>query len=246
MRSLIIYAVGFVLLFSCQQNQSHDLTIFKYNQASGITSLDPAFAKNQANIWAVSQLFNGLVQLDSNLQIQPCIAREWEMSEDGLTFTFHLRDDVFFHDSEHFEEGKGRQVVAQDFVYSFSRIVDEKTASSGAWIFNGKIDDEIPFLAIDDKTFQLKLAQPFRPILGILAMPYCFAVPHEVVDFYGKDFRANPVGTGPFYLKVWEEGTALVALKNEQYFETVNDEKLPYLDGFKCTFVENKKMVRNS
>ena len=74
-------------------------------------------------------------------------------------------------------------------------------------------------------------------------MPYCFVVPREAVELYGKDFRAHPVGTGPFQFKVWEEGTALVGLNNQEYFEqdTIG-KRLPYLDGFKVTFMESKKM----
>ena len=68
--------------------------IFKYNQPNPVTSLDPAFARNMSNIWAVDHLFNGLVQLDEGLNIQPAIAKSWTISEDGLTYTFKLRDDV--------------------------------------------------------------------------------------------------------------------------------------------------------
>ncbi|MGB0885552.1 MAG: ABC transporter substrate-binding protein [Chitinophagales bacterium] len=233
-----------MFLFSCSSEKlnKQDLKIFKYNQANGISSLDPAFARNQANIWATAQLFNGLVQVDENLAIKPSIAKSWASSEDGKSFTFILRDDVYFQNDDLFPNGKGRRVVASDFVYSFNRIIDKKVASTGAWIFNGKVIDNEPFKALNDSTFQIELKNAFRPILGILSMPYCFVVPKEVVNHYGKDFRAHPVGTGAFKLKVWEEGTALVALKNENYFETENDNKLPYLDGFKVTFIENKKM----
>jgi len=229
-------------LFSCEEQEENKLNILKYNQSSGITSLDPAFAKNQANIWAVSQLFNGLVQLDDNLQIAPCIAKSWKFSDNGKSINFILRDDVYFKDSIIFEEGR-RKVVANDFVYSFSRIVDPKTASPGAWIFNNKISDGNAFVAIDDTIFQINLKESFSPILGILAMPYCFVVPKEAIDYYGQEFRANPVGTGPFKLKVWEEGTALVALRNDDYFEKDSmGERLPYVDGFKVSFTESKKM----
>lgn len=240
------FTVLFIILFlfACapKKDNNSNLKIFKYNQANGISSLDPAFARNQANIWATAQLYNGLVQVDENLDIKPSIAKHWTSSEDGKTFTFTLRNDVFFQDDDLFTNGKGRKVVAEDFVYSFNRIIDKKVASSGAWIFNGKVIEKEPFKALNDSTFQIELSQAFRPIMGILSMPYCFVVPKEIVAFYGKDFRAHPIGTGPFKLKVWEEGTALVALKNENYFEKENGLQLPYLDGFKITFIENKKM----
>ena len=245
MKNLIpFFVLGLLLtLFSCSgAEDAGDLKIFKYNQASGVSSLDPAFAKNQANIWAVNQLFNGLVQLDKDLNTVACIAKSWTVSDSGKVFTFHLRNDVFFHKHEVFGIDGTRTVTANDFVYSFQRIIDPKVASPGAWIFNGIIAENEPFIAIDDSTFQLSLNRPFRPILGILSMPYCFVVPKEMVAHFGKDFRSNPIGTGPFQLKVWEEGVALVALKNKIYFEDYQGVNLPYLDGYKTTFSDNKKM----
>lgn len=243
MRYIYLFSIIFLSTFlQCASKPENDLKIFKYNQASGITSLDPAFAKNQANIWAVSQLYNGLVQLDENMNVAPAIAKSWEFSNNSRTITFHLRTDVEFHQIDVFEHGS-RTVTAHDFVYSFQRIIDPKVASPGAWIFNGKIDTLQPFIALDDTTFQLNLQQAFGPMLGILSMPYCFVVPKEAVEHFGKDFRAHPLGTGPFMFKVWEEGTALVGLKNTQYFEKdAQGQSLPYVDGFKVSFMESKKM----
>ena len=236
------FLIALSTFMQCAPKEENSLKIFKYNQASGITSLDPAFAKNQANIWAVSQLFNGLVQLDSTMNVAPAIAKSWEFSNESKTITFILRTDVKFHQKGVFEQAT-RFVTAAYFVYSFNRIIDPKVASPGAWIFNGKIDTIKPFVALNDTTFQLNLQQAFGPMLGILCMPYCFVVPHEAVALYGKDFRAHPLGTGPFVFKVWEEGTALVGLRNAHYFETDSSGfQLPYVDGFKVTFMESKKM----
>ena len=232
-----------VVLSSCNNNtNTGNKKFFRYNQSSNIASLDPAFAKDQSTIWSCNQLYNSLVQLDDNLNTQPCIAKSWEISEDGKRYTFHLRNDVKFHDNECFESGKGRNVNARDVVFSFSRIIDKKVASPGAWIFNNSVDSVEPFKAIDDSTFQLKLIRPFRPILGILGMQYCSVIPEEAIKKYGTDFRAHPVGTGPFMFKNWKEGTALILVKNEHYFE--KDEQgnsLPYLDGIKISFIDNKK-----
>jgi peptide/nickel transport system substrate-binding protein len=218
------------------------LKIFRYNQSSGISSLDPAFAKDQATIWACYQLYNSLVALDSNLNIVPSIAKSWEISGDGLIYTFHLRSDVFFHDDACFANGKGRAVKASDVVFSFSRLMDEKTASPGAWIFRGKVASEQPFHALNDSVFQLNLARPFPAVLGILSMQYCSIIPHEAIEKYGSNFRAHPVGTGPFVLKKWEEGNALVLLKNPAYFEhDAAGARLPYIDGVKVSFIDNKK-----
>ena len=226
--------------FSCNHREKVK-NIFHYNEQSGIATLDPAFAKNQSIMWAVHQLYNTLVQTDDHLNIVPSLAKSWDVSGDNLTFTFHLRNDVFFHDNDAFPNGKGRKMKAEDVVYSFERILDKSTASSGAWIFNGRVDTVQPFTAIDDTTFQLKLLRPFHPILGVMSMQYCSIVPKEVVAKYGKDFRRHPCGTGPFQFVAWEEEQALVMKKNPTYFEKDSlGERLPYLNGIKITFLQNK------
>ncbi|MBB6611899.1 ABC transporter substrate-binding protein [Pontibacter sp. Tf4] len=224
-------------------------TVFRYNQPEALSSLDPAFARNQANIWATTQLYNGLVELDQELKIGPGIAKSWEVSEDGRTYSFILRDDVYFHDHEVFKGGKGRKVTAQDVAYSFKRIIDPATASTGAWIFNDKVLTDIngaisdtAFLAVNDSTFKIYLNEPFIAFLEILTMPYAFVVPQEAVAKYGKDFRANPVGTGPFVFKQWDEGNAIVMHKNPNYWK--KDEKgvqLPYLDAVQISFITDRK-----
>ncbi len=238
-----IAVVFFLFIFSISSCSRHntDKNIFRYNEQSGIATLDPAFAKNQSIMWAVHQIYNTLVQIDDNLNLVPSLAKSWDISADNLTFTFHLRNDVFFQDNPAFPNGKGRKMTAQDVVYSFSRIMDKNTASSGAWIFNERVDTTEPFKAIDDTTFQLKLVKPFHPILGVMSMQYCSVIPKEVVEKYGKDFRRHPCGTGPFEMVAWEEGQALVLKKNPDYFEKDSSGKrLPYLDGIKVTFLQNK------
>ncbi len=237
---LILITIFLFALSSCKQHK-RDKNIFHYNEQSGIATLDPAFAKNQSIIWAVHQIYNTLIQTDDSLHLVPSLAKSWDISADNLTFTFHLRNDVFFQDNDAFLNGKGRKMIADDVVYSFNRIIDQNTASSGAWIFNSRVDSLRPFTAIDDTTFKLKLAAPFHPILGILSMQYCSIVPREVVEKYGKDFRRHPCGTGPFQFVAWEEGQALILKKNPNYFEKDNaGKRLPYLDGIKVSFFENK------
>jgi oligopeptide transport system substrate-binding protein len=244
---IIQFLLIFIYLhfFSCtrETGSGNGKTVFRYNESAGISSLDPAFARNQANIWAVNQIFNGLLQLDDALKPVPCIARSWEISADGLTYTFFLKNDVYFHDSEVFPGGKGRKVNASDFVYSFNRIVDPGIASPGAWIFGQiqKRGNTYSFDAINDSTFRIKLSSPFPPFLGLLCMQYCSVVPREVIERYGPDFRQHPIGTGPFYFQVWKEGAKLVLLKNTHYFETDSGRRLPYLDAVAVTFIVDKQ-----
>ncbi|KAA2238523.1 ABC transporter substrate-binding protein [Chitinophaga agrisoli] len=238
---VFIYGVLWLCLSGCQRTARQDQQVFRFNHTDGLSSLDPAFAKSQAIIWAVHLVYNTLVEPDTQMVIRPSLATRWEESADHLTYTFYLRKDVYFHDNEAFTGGKGRQMTARDVVYSFRRIMDPATASPGAWIFNGKVDPEKGFRALNDSVFQLTLLQPFHPILGILSMQYCSIVPHEVVEKYGADFRRHPCGTGPFQFFVWDEGQALILHRHPRYFEKDSDgHSLPYLDAVKMTFLDNK------
>lgn len=237
---LILSVFTTFLFFSCgnDSNTNKNHLVFKYNEHKNIGSLDPAFAKDNADIWAINQLFNGLVQMDENLNVQPCIAKHWTISEDALTYSFSLRNDVKFH--KHFLFGKDstRTVTASDFEYSFNRLLDKKIASPGSWTLN-KVDT---FYAVNDTLFQIKLKQAFPAFLGLLTMKYCSVVPKEIVEYYQSDFRANPIGTGPFKFKRWEENLKLVFRKNYNYFEKDHNGKpLPYLEAIAITFLPDKQ-----
>ncbi len=216
-------------------------TVFHYNESNGISSLDPAFARNLENMWAVNQLFDGLVQLDAGLQIKPAIAQSWHISADGRTYTFTLRKDVFFHDHPVFESGIGRQVVADDVIFSFQRVLDARLGSPGRWIFDQlSLPHETAMQAPNDSTVVLTLARPFPPFLGMLTTQYANIVAREAVEAYGQDFRANPVGCGPFKFAFWLEDVALVFHKHPNYFERdAQGERLPYLDAVKISFVRD-------
>jgi peptide/nickel transport system substrate-binding protein len=223
-------------------------TVFRYNEAAGITSLDPAFAKDQANIWACNQIFNSLVQLDSHLNIIPCLAKSWTVSGEGKIYRFVLRENVFFHQTDFFQFPTGkRKMTASDVVYSFNRIVDKNVASPGAWIFNmvqTDKDGKHCFFAVNDTVVEIVLKENFPPFLGLLCMQYCSVVPREAVEKYGKDFRKYPIGTGPFQLKTWKEGVKMALVKNPDYFEFDNQHKrLPYLDAVSISFIIDKQSV---
>lgn len=229
-----------ILGLSCSKGKQPDRNhlVFRYNEHKNISSLDPAFSKDLADIWATHQLFNGLVQTDDSLRVKPCIAKSWEISEDGLNYTFNLRNDVFFHKHHLFGKDSTRKVTANDIVYSLNRLRDKQTASPGSWVL-AKVDD---FQALNDSVFQIQLMQPFPAFLGLLTMKYCSVVPQEIVEHYGRDFRSHPIGTGPFKFKHWEENIKLVFRKNENYFETDNQGKpLPFLEAVAITFLPDKQ-----
>ena len=274
--------LGLVTLAGCHgaaRPAADERRVFRYNQPEALSSLDPAFARNQANSWAVSQLFNGLMELDSTLLPVPALARRYTISPDGRTYTFVLRKGISFHDDSSVfkvseaslramaeQEAKDHQravdydhlesyplptrhVTAADFVYSFKRILDPATASSGGWIFRGKVLEkpdgsisDTAFVAANDSTLRIHLKEPFIPFLGILTMPYAYVVPHEAVAKYGKDFREHPVGTGPFRFKLWDEGNVLLFEKNPTYWRRDRQGRaLPYLDAVAVSFLADRK-----
>ena len=132
-----LYAILFlVFLFGCKKQETTftENDVFRYNESVNINSLDSAFSKSQNTIWACNQLFNGLVQLDDSLHIQPDVAKSWTISKDGKTYQFVLREDVYFHKNSLFGKDSTRIVKASDFEYSLNRLKDEKVASPGGWI----------------------------------------------------------------------------------------------------------------
>ena len=226
------------LFVSCGTKRSNNKNVFCYNESNGITSLDPAFARDLEIMWATNQLFDGLVELNDSLQIVPSVSKSFAVSENLRTYTFTLRNDVHFHNNSCFPNEQGRKVVASDVVYSFSRILDNTVASPGKWIFEKVIDNG--FSAPNDSTFIVELKEPFAPFLGLLTTQYANIVPHEAIEMYGTDFRNHPVGCGPFQFAFWYENVALVFHKNPNYY--LKDEfgnALPYLDGVKIDFVKD-------
>lgn len=239
-KNIVSFLCLILCLVSCENKESkHSLyEVFRYNEKDNITSLDPAFAKNEPNVWATNQLFNGLVVYDDSLNVKPCIAKSWKVTNQNKTYEFTLRNDVYFHKNAVFGKDSTRTVTAHDFEYSFNRIIDPKVASSGRWV----MQNVKSFKAVNDSVFKIDLHKAFPPFLGLLSMQYCSVVPKEAVDFYGTEFRSHPVGTGPFYFKLWVENTKLVFRKNPLYFE--KDEKgnqLPYLEAVAITFYADKQ-----
>ena len=227
-------------LWSCQE-RIQTRKIFRLNQVQGVETLDPAFAKNLNIMWHTNVIYNRLIEYNSRLEMVPSLAKRWHISSDRRVYTFILRDDVFFQDNPAFEGGRGRRMIASDVVYSFNRLMDPATASSGAWIFNDRVDTLKPFVAVNDTTVEIRLLSPFNPMMGILSMQYCSVVPYEVVEKWGSDFRAHPCGTGPFQLQDWEEGVALTYRRNPHYWEKDSQGVvLPYIDGIKVTQVDSK------
>jgi oligopeptide transport system substrate-binding protein len=213
--------------------------VFNYNEMAGLLSLDPAAASNFENIWPVNQLFNGLVQMDDSLNVTPAIATHWTISDDGLRYTFTLRNDVRFHPNRCFADSSGRKVNASDFVFSFRRLYDSRVSSAttlmGVIAQNG-------IVALGDSVLMITLNRPFSGFLSMLTMKFFSVVPHEAISHYGQDFRRNPVGTGPFIFRDWIENVKLIMVRNPVYFERdAQGKQLPYLDAATVSFIRDRE-----
>lgn len=247
MKQLLIGLMSAMVLSQCGEAAKVEdkRKIFNYNEIAGITSLDPAAASSTENIWAVNQLFNGLVQTDEELNVVPAIAKTYSISPDGLTYTFLLRPDVYFQDDACFEGNKGRQVRAKDVVFSFNRLYDSQVSSAMSLLSNIDRSEKTNykgFVAVNDSVFELYLKSPFSAFLNVLTMKYFSIVPQEAIEKYKVDFRSHPVGTGPFQFKYWGEGNKLILTRNNRYFEKdENNKSLPYLDAVTVSFIKDRE-----
>jgi peptide/nickel transport system substrate-binding protein len=243
--------MGLCLLFTvlgilgCENvDKKSPFMVFHYNEDESVTTLDPAYVKSQSEIWIVSQIFNGLVDLNPQLQVVPALSDHWEISEDKKIYTFHLRRDAQFCFPDFGGKVTHRRVNSRDCAFSLSRIADPKSASPGAWIFADKIDSNLSqvFVPLNDTIFQIHLLRPVASLLNLLATNYGFIVPIEYKSTEKSVLARNPIGTGPFYLKRWEEQIKLVLRKNDIYHEKDSAGiSLPYLDAINVSFVKNKQ-----
>jgi oligopeptide transport system substrate-binding protein len=187
---------------------------------SGPITLDPAISADMSSHTYVMQIFSGLVRLDQELTIVPDIAESWEESPDGKTYTFHLRQEVKFHN--------GREVRAADFKYSWERACDPATGSGTAATYLGDIVGAKDMLAgktgeisgvevIGDYTLQVTIDAPKAYFLNKLAYPTAFVVDRANVES-GEYWWREPDGTGPFKLKEWKPGQQLILERSQIYY----------------------------
>ncbi|QNM05686.1 peptide ABC transporter substrate-binding protein [Qiania dongpingensis] len=189
------------------------------------SSLDPGFGNSSDSICPRGIMYEGLVRIYDN-KIEPAIAESWDISDDGLTYTFHLRDTKW---------ADGEPVTAQDFEYGIKRLLDpSEDAPNGnySWMGyyfkngeefnNGECSaDEVGVKALDEKTLEITAVRNMPYFLDLMKMPCFYPVRQDIAEQYGKDYASSPetvVCNGPFVLKQWDHESKLVFEKNPGYW----------------------------
>ena len=217
---LSVLLLGSLLVTGCQLGQGAP-TVEGELSLYGIDpiTLDPAISAEMLSHEYIMQIFGGLVWLDDDLKPAPDVAERWEVSDDGRTYTFYLRQDVRFHD--------GREVKAEDVKYSLERACDPATGSMTAATYlidivgvkeaiAGRAEEISGVRVLDDYTLQITIDAPKSYFLSKLTYPVAFIVDKNDVES-GEEWWRQPNGTGPFELKEWEENDLLVLERNKRY-----------------------------
>lgn len=247
MYNIVIYNTLVLTLFTagCRDNNSDkaDEKVLYTALAAKVRALDPGDIGDTTSSSVASQIFECLYQyhyLKRPYELIPLLAAEMPVvSEDGLTYTIELKKGVYFSDDECFGQGKGRELTADDFIYSWMRIADIKYLSKNWWIFDGRIEGLDEFReytkacksasdvdysrpvsglqALDKYTLQIRLRAPWPQIIYMLAHLPTAPVAREAVEYYRRDIINNPVGTGPYKLRSWHRGSYIELVRNPSF-----------------------------
>ncbi len=243
---LIVLAIWFYTKRVHTPQDQNEKVLITANEAE-IKGFDPAQADDFYSTREIAKVYDGLLEyhyLKRPYKLVPNLATAMPtVSADGCVYTFTIKEGVKFHDNACFPGGKGRTLVAEDFVYTIKRVADTKVHSSWFSLLAGKIKGLDAWRhkyteaaqadyteavegvkAVDQHTLQLTLTQPWPQFLYILTMNFCYVVPHEAVQYYGAEFLNHPVGTGPFTLQAFKpQLNKLVYHKNP----TFRDKRFP-------------------
>ncbi len=276
MHRFLIVAICAALLLGCGSGERPSgkaasggaLKVYRHAMDGSPTNLDPV---NSATVYAsyvTTITYDTLYSykyLARPYELKPNLAIDFpEISEDGLRYTIKIKSGVLYADDPAFPEGKGRELIAADFVYSIKRHFDPANRSQGAWLWQGRIvgiDEwkeagadyakDIPGLqALDKHTIQITLTRPYPQLIYTLAMGFSGIVPPEAVAEYGRELSVHPVGSGPFKLQRFDTAKAVFApnrnfrkepldLEYEGYQEALHGHlDLKRLDGKAPPFID--------
>lgn len=263
---IVILVICLVLVGGCGKNNDKKVSsdnIIHTALLTKISGLDPANMRDVYSSTVAGNIFETLYQyhyLKRPYEVIPLLAESMPViSDDGLIYTVKIKHGVLFHDDKCFPEGIGRELIAEDFVYSFKRIANIKNLSQNWSIFDNKIagldefreytktcekGDDVDYSweveglkAVDDYTLVIKLKRRWPQFTYILTDLATTAIAKEAVDMYGKDIVAHPVGTGPFELKTWHRGSHIELVRNPKFRGEAypiegepGDEEAGYLD----------------
>jgi peptide/nickel transport system substrate-binding protein len=231
-----IFLISSFLIFqSCNQktdDQSENKSAkqeLKILLTDPVQTLDPIQILYSSDWKVATNIFESLVAFDENGKVVPELAQSFSISEDKLKYTFKLRDNVYFQDSPCFKNGRGRKLNSFDIKYTFERLSNQENNFSNWQMISNKIlginkfhtgkENSIQGIVIEDSlTVSFLLSKPFTPFLKILATPNYYIVPKEAINYFGKEFKYHPVGTGPFRVSEFRKYEKVQLVKNENYY----------------------------
>jgi oligopeptide transport system substrate-binding protein len=239
MKKLLISAVAALALLAtapmalAQSPKQGGAATITFN--NDLTTLDPHVGYDWQNWSVIKSIFDGLMDYKpGTTELEPDLAESYTVSDDGLTYTFKLRDGVTFHN--------GRVMTSADVKYSFERAVNPATQSPGGGYFGmiagyddvagGKATALSGIETPDDKTVVFKLTRPDATFLHLMAINFGYVVPKEEVEKAGADWGKQPVGTGAFKFTEWAPGQYIKLERNKDYFRA----GVPYLDNVTFEF----------
>ena len=268
----IILLSLFVLLACTKDNQKEDNTL-SLSLSSGISTLDPANCYDTICTVPVSQVYETLFEMEylkRPYTLRPLLAESFPViSRDRKTYTFKIKKDIRYHDSEFLP--KGRTLKAQDFINQIKRLAFAPTASQGWWLFDEKVKGlnewrntvgsdlnkffttPVPGLrVIDDHTFEIELIQPYPQLLYALAMNFTAPIPEEGIKGTKNELTNNFFGTGPYYITHYNQNQEVLLKKNPHYNTSTyptqgdryaNEKGLLKDAGAKLPFIENVRLT---
>lgn len=228
--------------------------LFRMNVASETRSIFPHNIVDNSAANIMNQVYEGLLRINPQTkQIEPCLANSYTVSPDGATYTFELREDVYFHDDKIFEDGKGRNMTARDVAFCFQQLcrpsphnqlysflVDLIKGGSAYYEAANTPAQLEGVRVIDEYTLALELEYPAATFTSVLTHPCTWIFPKELLK-YGDDMDFWCIGTGPFMARTIKMNEVLILERNKNYWGR-DDEgfRLPYLDAVRCNFIANE------